>query len=99
VDDEWTPERRLRAARQREHVVEAVVVAQLEWRRVLELVETSDTAEAAQRAVAAAFGLTREQSVAVIDIQFRRISRADRDRIASELAGLRAEIAGLESEL
>lgn len=99
MTDEGTPDYRLQKARERERVVSAIVRAQSEWREILEVLESSESAEAAQDALARTFGLAHDQVWAVLDTQFRRVSRADRDRIADELASLRAEIAELEREL
>jgi hypothetical protein len=98
VTDDAAPEHRLEKARQREHVVSAVARAQSEWRNILEALEAADSAEAAPDVLQQTFGLTREQAVAVMDMQFRRVARLDRDRIFDELAALRAEIAELEDE-
>src|SRR5690349_19120190 len=82
--------------REREHVVSAVVLAQMQWRDVLELVADSvDPADACSR-LAAQFGLDEIQSVAVIDTQYRRLPASERARMESELTELRARIAELE---
>jgi DNA gyrase/topoisomerase IV subunit A len=99
VADEWTPQYRLEKAREREHVVAAIVRAQTEWRDILDVVEAAESADAAQKAVQKSFGFSREQAMAVMDTQFRRVSHQDRTRIADELAALRAEIEGLERDL
>ena len=98
VADDWTPQYRLEKAREREHVVVAIVRAQTEWRDILEVVEAAASPDAAQKALRTSFGFSREQATAVMDTQFRRVSYQDRTRIADELAALRAEIAGLEGD-
>ena len=99
MSKQQTPAYQLQKAREREHVLAAVLVAQQQWRHVLELVESAGTADEAQVAVCDEFDLTWEQAAAVIDTQFRRLNKSDRDRMASELADLRAEITGLEADL
>ena len=99
VTEEWTPQHRLEKAREREHVVAAIVRAQVEWRDILGAVEQAESADEAQKTLQTAFGFTRDQALAVMDTQFRRISRQDRSRISDELTALRAEIAGLERDL
>jgi DNA gyrase subunit A len=89
----------LEKAREREHVLAALVRAQTEWRDILDVVEAADSADAVQEALQTGFGFSREQAMAVMDTQFRRVSHLDRKRIADELAALRAEIAGLEGDL
>ena len=94
-----TPEYRLRKAREREHVVVALEMAQQHWRSALELIEAAATVDEARVALCDAFGITSQQAIAVTETQFRRVSQADRSRISEELSQLRAEIAGLEAEL
>ena len=89
---DWTREDRLRMAREREHVASAIARAQVEWRALLEVVERSASADEAQEALAQSFGFTRVQAIAVMDTQFRRVTQADRERIATELDQLRREI-------
>ena len=96
VTDEWTPEQRLRAAREREHVVSAIARGLSEWRDVLELIAASKSPDEAQHAVMNAFDFTRVQAMAVMDVQFRRITQSDRDRVAAELVQVRREIEELE---
>ena len=99
MTEDWTPQYRLQKAREREHVVSAIVRAQSEWRDILEALEQAETAETAKEALRRAFGFTQEQALAVMDTQFRRVSRQDRDHVSDELTALREEIAGLEDEL
>ena len=82
-------------AREREHVASAIARAQLEWRALLELVEEFTSADDARDALTQAFGFTDVQAMAVMDMQFRRVTHADRERIAMELVELRREIAEL----
>jgi DNA gyrase/topoisomerase IV subunit A len=66
---------------------------------LLPVLEAAESADEAEEALQDTFGFTREQALAVLDTQFRRVSRADRTRVSDELAALRTEIAGLESDL
>ncbi len=54
------------------------------------LADAADDEDAVRR-VRDAFGLSAEQAGAVLDLQFRRLHRAGRTRVADELAVLRAE--------
>lgn len=98
MTEDRTSQYRLEKAREREHVVSAIVRAQAEWRDILDALEQAESADEAQKTLQANSGFTREQALAVMDTQFRRISRLDRSRISDELVALRAEIAGLEGE-
>lgn len=99
VTEDWTPQYRLEKARQREHVVVAIVRAQSEWRAILDAMEATGSEDDAQEMLRRDFGFTRDQARAVINTQFQRVSRQERTRMSDELADLRAEIARLESEL
>lgn len=79
-------------AREREHVVSAIAKAQADWRAILEVVEAAASVDDAQEALSRSFGFTPVQATAVLDAQFRRVSRLDRDRITKELEQLRREI-------
>ena len=96
VKEDWTPEYRLEKAREREHVVSAIARAQSEWRDILARLELAGSVDEAQGLLQGAFGFSHVQAIAVMDTQFRRISRLDRSRISDELTALRAEIADLE---
>ena len=85
-------EDRLREARQREHVVAAIAQAQTDWRGILEVIEAAGTVSEAQDALRRSYGFTQVQAAAVLDAQFRRVSRVDRDRITEELEELRRMI-------
>ena len=86
--DAW----RLARMREREHVLSAVVLAQMQWRDVLGLVaESIDAADACSR-LAAHFGLDEIQSHEVIDTQYRRLPTSERARMEAELTEVRARI-------
>jgi hypothetical protein len=60
------------------------------------LADAADAADAADddaatARAAQAFGLDRRQAEAVLDVQFRRLNRAGRDRLADEVRVLRAQ--------
>jgi DNA gyrase subunit A len=59
---------------------------------VLGIVSVSDDSAAARHGIAAAFGLDELQANAVLDMQFRRVTRTDRARLSDELTELRSEI-------
>jgi DNA gyrase/topoisomerase IV subunit A len=59
--------------------------------RLVTLLVDAEDDEDALRRVRDAFDLTDEQAASVLDLQFRRLHRAGRARVAAELAVLRAE--------
>jgi DNA gyrase subunit A len=99
VVEEGSPQWRLDKAREREHIVSAIARGQAEWRQVLEVVEGAGSAEEAIAPLCERFGFDRDQATAVVDMQVRRVSQRDRDRITAELMELRSEIASLQAEL
>jgi DNA gyrase subunit A len=99
VTEDWTPQNRLRAARQREEVVSAIVAGLSDWRRMLEVVESCVSEEEARDSLCRTFGLSPVQARAVMDTQFRRLTAMDRERIAAELVELHREIQELEGQV
>jgi DNA gyrase subunit A len=79
-------------ARERAHILIALDRAGEGWSEVLGIVNDADDAAAARQSVAAALGLDEMQASAVLDMQFRRVTRADRERLRAELTELRSEI-------
>ncbi len=59
--------------------------------RLVGVLADAEDDEDAVRRVRDAFGLSAEQAGAVLDLQFRRLHRVGRTRVADELALLRAE--------
>jgi DNA gyrase/topoisomerase IV subunit A len=99
VTEEGSPEWRLQKAREREHIVSALAAGLAEPHTVLEVVESAGTPEEAAEALCERLGIGHDQAIAILDSQFRRVSRSERARIENELAVLRSEIASLEAEL
>lgn len=86
MSEKPTPAYHLQKAREREHILHAIVLAQREWRRVIEVVEAAPTAGQAQLAVQEVFSLTPHQAMAVMDMQVRRVAAVERDKITDDLA-------------
>jgi DNA gyrase subunit A len=83
---------RLRHAVDREHILLGILKAQDDWEATLTSVAASEDDDMAIDAVASHLGLDRLQATAVLDMQFRRLSRQSRVRLADELASIREEI-------
>lgn len=88
---------RLRQAREREHVLLAIVSAQDDWETVLRCVATADDDDAAQASIANALGLEPDQATVILEMQIKRVSRQNRDRIREELAQVQAVIEELSA--
>jgi DNA gyrase/topoisomerase IV subunit A len=68
VSKKWTPAHRLQKAREREHVLSALVVALGQWPRVLESIESAASADEARVAVCEEFDFTWEQAQLETDL-------------------------------
>jgi DNA gyrase subunit A len=90
-------DQRLRMARDREHVLVSLERAQADWETAMRCISTAANDDEARAALAEAFDLDDVQATTVLDMQFRRISVQNRDRVAEELAQLREEIARLSN--
>lgn len=86
-------------ARQRRHIVSAIVHATGSWSDVLAVISESPTAEAARLRLCERFGLDEVQATALMDIQFRRVAGLERQRLSDELSELESLITRLEGDL
>lgn len=75
----------------------AIVHAVESWKEVLAIVSDADDESAACSALAEALQLDEAQATAVLDVQFRRVSGAARERLIAELHQIRGEIARLSA--
>ena len=82
------------SARQREHALTAIVLAQQDWPEVLRIAASASDIDQARAAVEARFGVDAEQATAMLDLQFGRLSEADRRRAREELDAVRTRLAG-----
>ncbi len=93
-----TTYRRDRAAA-RAHVLEGLMVALDHLDEVIALIRAAATADVARTQLMERYGLTEIQATAILDMQLRRLAQLEREKIANELAELRALIAELEAIL
>ncbi len=63
------------------HVLDGLVVAAQDPRAVLDLILDSDDVEVAAELLRERLGLTEIQARAVLDMQFRRATRVDRNKV------------------
>jgi DNA gyrase subunit A len=97
--EEMSPEWLLAKASEREHIVVAVALAQERWRELGEIIVAASHPDDARRRIVAEFELDEVQATAVLDMQFRRISGADRDRTTKELDELRHHISQMKYQI
>ena len=92
-------------AADRLHLVEGLLLAILDIDEVIQLIRTSDNAEAARERLMSVFDLTEIQANYILDMPLRRLTRfskleldKERDELAATIAGL-DEILGDEAKL
>ncbi|MGO1539291.1 MAG: DNA gyrase/topoisomerase IV subunit A [Leucobacter sp.] len=85
-------EYRLRKRRERLHLVEGLLIAILDIDEVIQLIRTSDDAEAARSRLMQVFDLSEPQAEYILELRLRRLTKFSRVELESERDELRAEI-------
>ena len=89
----------LTAASNRAHILEGLLIAVNNIRRVVDIVLSSPTYEESKDTLRKEFNLTDKQATAVLDIPLKRLNRLDVHKMEEELAELKKKIAELQSIL
>ena len=89
----------LTAASNRAHILEGLLIAVNNIRRVVDIVLSSSTYEESKETLRKEFNLTDKQAVAVLDVPLKRLNRLDVHKMEEELAELKKKIAELQSIL
>ena len=89
----------LKRARDRAHILAGLRIAISNLDAVIELIRSSDDAEAAKNGLMTRFGLDQPQAQAILDMQLRRIAALERERLEQEYLELQKTIQGLEELL
>ena len=89
----------LTAASNRAHILEGLLIAVNNIRRVVDIVLSSPTYEESKETLRKEFNLTDKQATAVLDIPLKRLNRLDAHKMEEELAELKKKIAELQSIL
>ena len=89
----------LRRAEARAHILEGYRIALDNIDRIIAIIRGSQTDEIALNAMMDEFGLTEIQGKAILDMQLRRLTGLQRDRIEAEYAELMVLIADLKDIL
>ncbi len=89
----------LTAASNRAHILEGLLIAVNNIRRVVDIVLSSPTYEESKETLRKEFNLTDKQATAVLDIPLKRLNRLDVHKMEEELAELKKKIAELQSIL
>ena len=91
---------RLRKAKEREHIVEGLVKALDMIDAIIALIRGADDVDAARAGlIAAPFEFTEIQANYILDMQLRRLTQLEGQKLRDELEELRATIAELQSIL
>ncbi|MDH4145382.1 MAG: DNA topoisomerase 4 subunit A [Acidimicrobiia bacterium] len=87
---------RLDRALARSHVLEGLLVALDNIDRVIAIIRGSADTDTARQALIAEFSLSDIQATAILDMQLRRLTQLERQKLVDELEALRREIADYE---
>ncbi|NCT90008.1 DNA topoisomerase IV subunit A [Cellulomonas sp. APG4] len=90
---------RLAKRRERLHLVEGLLVAILDIDEVIQVIRTSDTADAARERLMGVFDLSHPQAEYILELRLRRLTKFSRLELEKEAEQLRREIAELEAIL
>lgn len=89
----------LKKARERAHILEGLMIALAHLDDVIALIRAAKDTPTAKEQLMSRYGLTDVQAQAILDLQLRRLSALEQQKIEDELAELRKTIAYLESVL
>lgn len=98
-DAESTAQTDLRMAREQVHIYAAILVAAGDAHAVLDIMMDAADADAAHRDLRDRYGFTDVQAWAVLDVQFRRLTSADRHKVEQRLRELTAHVVALEEQV
>jgi len=89
----------LKKARARAHILEGLRIALDHLDEVIALIRASRTTEEAREGLMSRFGLSEEQSQAILDMRLQRLTGLEREKIENEYAELVKKIAEYEAIL
>lgn len=89
----------LKKAKMRAHILAGLLIALGALDEVIALIKKSKTTEEARNALMARFGLDVDQSNAILEMQLRRLTGLEQDKIKAEYDELKTKIAEYEAIL
>jgi len=89
----------LKKAKARAHILEGLIIALGNLDAVIELIKTSESTDAARRGLIEKFGLDTDQANAILEMQLRRLTGLEQEKINAEYQQLKEKIAEYESIL
>lgn len=90
---------RLRKAEERSHILEGLLIAQENLDAVIKLIRASQSAVEAKEGLTKKFKLTEVQAEAILEMQLRRLTGLERDKIQKEFDELQKKIKEYKSIL
>ena len=90
---------RLRKAEERSHILEGLIIALDNIDDIIELIRASANTEEARQGLMARFGLSEIQANHILDMQLRRLTALEQDKIREEYEELQRTIAELRTIL
>lgn len=98
-DPEFSPEEDLQDVLRQVHIYEAIATAASDAHAVLDIMLTASDPDAANRALVDRYAFTEVQAWAVMDVQFRRLTATDREKIERRRHELGEQVNDLERQL
>jgi DNA gyrase subunit A len=89
----------LKKAEAREHILAGLIIALTNIDDFVRIIRSSGNADEAKAALMARYGLSEEQSKAILDMRLSRLTALERQKIDDERAGLLKEIEHLKAVL
>ena len=86
-------------AEARAHIVEGLIIAQDNIDEVISIIRSSQTTQQAKTRLMERFGLSDEQSQAIVDMRLRALTGLEREKLEAEYKELMAQIAQLKAIL
>lgn len=86
-------------AEARAHIVEGLIIAQDNIDEVISIIRSSQTTQQAKTRLMDRFGLTDEQSQAIVDMRLKALTGLEREKLEAEYKELMAQIAQLKAIL
>lgn len=98
-EPESSPEEDLQDVLRQVHIYEAIATATSEPHAVLDIMLTASNPDAANRSLMDRFAFTEVQASAVMEMQFRRLTATDREKLEQRHHELTALVTDLERQL
>ncbi|OGH99687.1 MAG: DNA gyrase subunit A, partial [Candidatus Melainabacteria bacterium GWA2_34_9] len=89
----------LKKAKARAHILAGLIIALGNLDKVIEMIKTSKSTEAARNSLIEIYGLDTDQANAILEMQLRRLTGLEQEKINAEYQELKQKIAEFESIL